>query len=60
MFSSCGIDLNLDISCVPAVKGTRYVNDLPDRLSADSLLYAEDVKLIPLPIEIAMIFPKAP
>ncbi len=23
-----------------------YVNDLPDRLSADSLLYADDVKLI--------------
>ncbi len=23
-----------------------YVNDLPDHLSADSLLYADDVKLI--------------
>ncbi len=26
-----------------------YVNDLPDHLSADSLLYADDVKLIAPP-----------
>ncbi len=26
-----------------------YVNDLPDRLSADSLHYADDIKLIPPP-----------
>ncbi len=32
-----------------------YVNDLPDRLSADSLLYADGVKLIT-----AMIFSKTP
>ncbi len=33
-----------------------YVNDLPDHLSADSLLYADDVKLI-APVA-AMIFSK--
>ncbi len=36
-----------------------YVNDLPDHLSADSLLYADDVKLI-APPETAMIFFKTP
>ncbi len=35
-----------------------YVNDLPDHLSADSLLYADDVKLI-VP-ETAMILSKTP
>ncbi len=35
-----------------------YVNDLPDHLSAGSLLYADDVKLIAP--EIAMIFSKSP
>ncbi len=28
-----------------------YVNDLPDRLSAGSLLHADDVKLMPPPLE---------
>ncbi len=40
-----------------------YVNDLPDHLSVDSLLYAHAVKLIvspPLPHETAMIFSKTP
>ncbi len=35
-----------------------YVNDLPDHLSAGSLLYADDVKLIAP--ETAMIFSKTP
>ncbi len=35
-----------------------YVNDLPNHLSADSLLYADDVKLIAP--ETAMILSKTP
>ncbi len=35
-----------------------YVNDLPDHLSADSLLYADDFKLVD-PVT-AMTFPNAP
>ncbi len=37
-----------------------YVNDLTDHLSADSLLYAGDVKLIALPLVTAIIFSKTP
>ncbi len=37
-----------------------YVNDVPDRLSTDSLLYADAVKLIAPPPETAIIFSKTP
>ncbi len=42
------------VSVIGPILFVIYVNDLPDRLSADSLLYANDVKLI------AMTFSKTP